>query len=172
MLEISGMRSGDARPAHLPMCNLSKYAKVLIGASIRFMVTSTPACSASFTLIMNTVGSSQCGVLLREPDGAQAREADTADQCLYEEVSAPLAWKPKTLGVFAGALRYSRHNWWQTRIIQLIMMITGAVRIPARTWNSPTGTRCAALPEFWSKSKVTSFQAARALRKQGVLFDK
>ncbi|WP_017223442.1 menaquinone-dependent protoporphyrinogen IX dehydrogenase [Moritella dasanensis] len=34
-------------------------------------------------------------------------------------------WIPKQQAVFAGALSYSKYNWWQTLIIQLIMKITG-----------------------------------------------
>ncbi|KXO12437.1 Protoporphyrinogen IX oxidase, oxygen-independent, HemG [Moritella sp. JT01] len=34
-------------------------------------------------------------------------------------------WVPKQQAVFAGALLYSKYNWWQTLIIQLIMKITG-----------------------------------------------
>lgn len=34
-------------------------------------------------------------------------------------------WRPALLGVFAGALLYSRYNFINTKIIQLIMKITG-----------------------------------------------
>ena len=34
-------------------------------------------------------------------------------------------WIPKNQAVFAGALLYSKYNWWQTLIIQMIMKITG-----------------------------------------------
>ena len=34
-------------------------------------------------------------------------------------------WHPRLKGVFAGALLYSRYNWWQTLLIQLIMKMTG-----------------------------------------------
>ncbi len=35
-----------------------------------------------------------------------------------------IAWKPKKSAVFAGACRWSQYNFWQTKIIQLIMLIT------------------------------------------------
>ena len=34
-------------------------------------------------------------------------------------------WTPRQVIVVAGALRYSQYNWWQKRIIQLIMWMTG-----------------------------------------------
>ena len=35
------------------------------------------------------------------------------------------SWQPNLKAVFAGALLYSRYNWWQTLLIQLIMKMTG-----------------------------------------------
>ncbi len=61
-------------------------------------------------------------------------------------------WKPKTLGVFAGALRYSRYNWWQTRLIQLIMMITGGSTDTSQDIEFTDWEKVRAFArEFWSK---------------------
>jgi len=54
-------------------------------------------------------------------------------------------WVPKQQAVFAGALLYSKYNWWQTLIIQLIMKITGG---------STDKTKDI---EFTDWAKVTSF---------------
>ncbi|MNG25576.1 Protoporphyrinogen IX dehydrogenase [menaquinone] [compost metagenome] len=54
--------------------------------------------------------------------------------------------------MFAGALRYSRYNWWQTRIIQLIMMITGGSTDTSQDIEFTDWEKVRAFArEFWSK---------------------
>lgn len=57
---------------------------------------------------------------------ARKEEKNTPETNAYMQkflVKSP--WIPKQQAVFAGALLYSKYNWWQTLIIQLIMKITG-----------------------------------------------
>jgi menaquinone-dependent protoporphyrinogen oxidase len=108
----------------LPTCNLSKYSKVLIGASIRYgnyhssLLTFVHAhaeqlavANAAFFCVNLT---------------ARKLEKSTPATNAYMKKFLRLSpWQPTLQAVFAGALLYSRYNWWQTRIIQLIMKITG-----------------------------------------------
>lgn len=43
-------------------------------------------------------------------------------------------WRPKHLGVFAGALKYSQYKWWQTLLIQMIMKMTGGTTDSSRDY--------------------------------------
>lgn len=104
--------------------NLSKYDKVLIGASIRYgnfhsdlynfidiHSEQLAAADASFFCVCLTA---------RKPEKAVAE-----NNAYIKKFLAKSRWRPRTIGVFAGALKYSEYNWWQTRIIQMIMKLTG-----------------------------------------------
>ncbi|MFP2769748.1 menaquinone-dependent protoporphyrinogen IX dehydrogenase [Oceanisphaera sp. KMM 10153] len=104
--------------------NLSKYDKVLIGASVRYghfhrdlynfihiHSEQLAAADASFFCVCLTA---------RKPE-----KADPKNNAYIKKFLAKSPWRPRAIGVFAGALKYSEYNWWQTRIIQLIMKITG-----------------------------------------------
>lgn len=57
---------------------------------------------------------------------ARKPEKNTPETNAYMQKFLQLSpWQPKQQAVFAGALLYSKYNWWQTLIIQLIMKITG-----------------------------------------------
>jgi len=57
---------------------------------------------------------------------ARKAEKNTPETNAYMQAFlAKSNWIPKQQAVFAGALSYSKYNWWQTLIIQLIMKITG-----------------------------------------------
>ncbi len=57
---------------------------------------------------------------------ARKAEKNTPETNAYMQAFlAKSNWVPKQQAVFAGALSYSKYNWWQTLIIQLIMKITG-----------------------------------------------
>lgn len=57
---------------------------------------------------------------------ARKPEKNTPETNAYmQKFLAKSVWIPKQQAVFAGALLYSKYNWWQTLIIQLIMKITG-----------------------------------------------
>ena len=104
--------------------NLSKYDKVLIGASVRYgnfhpdlfhfidiHSEQLAAADASFFCVCLTA---------RKPE-----KANPSNNAYIKKFLVKSRWRPRTIGVFAGALQYSQYNWWQTRIIQLIMKITG-----------------------------------------------
>lgn len=108
----------------MPKCNLSKYAKVLIGASVRYghfhhslmgfiyaHQEQLEVANAAFFCVNLTA---------RKPE-----KATPATNAYMKKFLRQSPWKPKLLAVFAGALLYSRYNWWQTLIIQLIMKLTG-----------------------------------------------
>ena len=57
---------------------------------------------------------------------ARKEEKNTPETNAYMQAFLTKShWVPKQQAVFAGALLYSKYNWWQTLIIQLIMKITG-----------------------------------------------
>lgn len=104
--------------------DFSQYDKVLIGASIRYgnfrrnlldfvnqHKTELDLLPSAFFLVCLTA---------RKPE-----KADPANNAYMVKFARLSQWQPRLQGVFAGALLYSRYNWWQTLIIQLIMKITG-----------------------------------------------
>ena len=107
-----------------PNIDFSQYHKVLIGASIRYghlrknlldfvnqhkaQLDSLPN---AFFLVCLTA---------RKPE--KANPDNNTYMLKFAQLSS---WQPRLKGVFAGALLYSRYNWWQTLLIQLIMKITG-----------------------------------------------
>lgn len=57
---------------------------------------------------------------------ARKKEKDTPETNPYtRKWLAQTTVKPTMTEVIAGALQYSKYNWWQTLIIQLIMWMTG-----------------------------------------------
>ena len=107
-----------------PEIDFSQYDKVLVGASIRYghfrrnlldfvnqHKTELDLLPNAFFLVCLTA---------RKPE--KANPVNNAYMAKFEQLSQ---WQPRLKGVFAGALLYSRYNWWQTLIIQLIMKITG-----------------------------------------------
>lgn len=108
----------------LPRKNLSKYDKVLLGASIRYGHFHHSVYSFihahSEQLEVADAGFFCVCLTARKPE-----KADPKNNAYVKKFLARSPWRPKSIGVFAGALKYSEYNWWQTRIIQLIMKITG-----------------------------------------------
>ena len=107
-----------------PEIDFSKYKKVLIGASIRYgnlrpkvikfvndHKSELDSLPNAFFLVCLTA---------RKPE--KAIPANNAYMKKFDEISQ---WQPRLKAVFAGALLYSRYNWWQTLLIQLIMKMTG-----------------------------------------------
>lgn len=104
--------------------DFNQYDKVLIGASIRYgnlrknvidfvnkHKAELDSLPNAFLLVCLTA---------RKPE--KANPANNAYMKKFDQLSS---WQPRLKGVFAGALLYSRYNWWQTLLIQLIMKITG-----------------------------------------------
>lgn len=107
-----------------PEIDFSQYDKVLVGASIRYgnfrrnlldfvnkHKVQLDLLPSAFFLVCLTA---------RKPE--KATPENNLYMAKFERLSQ---WQPRLKGVFAGALLYSRYNWWQTLIIQLIMKITG-----------------------------------------------
>ena len=107
-----------------PQVDLKPYDKVLIAASIRYGHFHT--CLNQFvkehqaTLAEKDAAFISVNLVARKP------QKNTPETNLYTRkwlLQSP--WTPRQVIVVAGALRYSQYNWWQKRIIQLIMWMTG-----------------------------------------------
>lgn len=107
-----------------PDIDFSHYHKVLVGASVRYgnfrknlfdyvnkHKTELDLLPNAFFLVCLTA---------RKPE--KSSPDNNAYMAKFDQASQ---WQPRLKGVFAGALLYSRYNWWQTLIIQLIMKMTG-----------------------------------------------
>ncbi len=114
-----------------PKKNLSKYDKVLMGASIRYghfhptLMAFIHAHKEQLVL----ADAAFFGVNLTARKAAKNTPATNPYMQTWLRQSP---WQPQQLAVFAGALRYSRYNWWQTLIIQFIMTLTGGSRDKSR----------------------------------------
>ncbi|MGL5948757.1 MAG: menaquinone-dependent protoporphyrinogen IX dehydrogenase [Aeromonas sp.] len=122
--EFSGYEL-ELRDLHeLPRCNLTKYRKVLIGASIRYGNFH----SSLFSFIhahQEQLAAADAAFFCVNLTARKPEKSTPATNAYMKKFLRQSPWQPKTLAVFAGALLYSRYNWWQTRLIQLIMKITG-----------------------------------------------
>ena len=104
--------------------DFSQYDRVLIGASIRY----GKLCRNMLDFINNhkiqldLLPNAFFLVCLTARKPEKATPENNLYMAKFERLSR---WQPRLKGVFAGALLYSRYNWWQTLIIQLIMKITG-----------------------------------------------
>ena len=107
-----------------PTIDFSLYHKVLIGASVRYgnfrknllefvnrHKTQLDSLPTAFFVVCLTA---------RKPE--KAIPANNAYMAKFDQLSQ---WQPSLKGVFAGALLYSRYNWWQTLLIQMIMKMIG-----------------------------------------------
>lgn len=107
-----------------PSIDFTLFDKVLIGASVRYgnirknviefinkNKDQIDALPNAFFLVCLTA---------RKPE--KSEPDNNAYMLKFDKLSE---WQPRLKGVFAGALLYSRYNWWQTLLIQLIMKMTG-----------------------------------------------
>lgn len=107
-----------------PRAALSMYDKVLVGASIRYghfpkvldlqvqrHAAELATCHAAFIGVCLTA---------RKPE-----KSEPHTNLYVRKWLARSPWQPEYCAVFAGALRYSRYRWWQSLIIQFIMLLTG-----------------------------------------------
>jgi len=107
-----------------PEVDFSLYDKVLIGGSIRYgnfrknLLTFVNQHKTQLDLLPNAFF--VVCLTARKPE--KAIPANNAYMAKFDQLSQ---WQPRLKGVFAGALLYSRYNWWQTLLIQLIMKMTG-----------------------------------------------
>ncbi len=104
--------------------DFSQYDKVLIGASIRYgklrrnLLDFINQHKSELDLLPNAFF--LVCLTARKPE--KALPENNAYMAKFARLSQ---WQPRLQAVFAGALLYSRYNWWQTLIIQLIMKMTG-----------------------------------------------
>ncbi len=104
--------------------DITSYDRVLIGASIRYGNYRKEL----FTFVKKHktfLTSSASGFFSVNLTARKAEKATPQTNRYIEKFLQIADWKPKYLAVFAGALQYSQYNWWQTRVIQMIMKITG-----------------------------------------------
>ncbi|TEW53888.1 menaquinone-dependent protoporphyrinogen IX dehydrogenase [Psychromonas sp. RZ22] len=107
-----------------PTIDFSQYQKVLIGASIRYgnlrpnMIQFVNEHKAQLDALPNAFF--LVCLTARKPE-----KADPANNTYMKKFDQISQWQPNIKAVFAGALLYSRYNWWQTLLIQLIMKMTG-----------------------------------------------
>ncbi|MCE2573632.1 menaquinone-dependent protoporphyrinogen IX dehydrogenase [Motilimonas eburnea] len=100
------------------------YDKVLVGASIRY---------GNFESGVISFLNQHRASLHKKPNAffvvcltaRKPEKASPATSAYMMKFDRLCQWQPKMKGVFAGALLYSKYNWWQTLIIQLIMKMTG-----------------------------------------------
>ena len=107
-----------------PEIDFSQYTKVLIGASIRygnFRKNFVNYINANKTQL-DTLPNAFFLVCLTARKPEKSSPDNNAYMAKFDQISQ---WQPRLKGVFAGALLYSRYNWWQTLLIQLIMKMTG-----------------------------------------------
>jgi len=104
--------------------DFSQYQKVLIGASIRYgnFRPSVIQFVNQHHQQLDALPNAFFAVCLTARKPEKAVPENNAYMKKFAQLSQ---WKPKQRAVFAGALLYSRYNWWQTLLIQLIMKITG-----------------------------------------------
>lgn len=107
-----------------PQIDFSLYQKVLVGASIRYgnfrpnIIKFLNQNKAQ----LDTLPNAFFVVCLTARKPEKAVPENNAYMKKFDQISQ---WQPQLKGVFAGALLYSRYNWWQTLLIQLIMKMTG-----------------------------------------------
>ena len=107
-----------------PKINFAEYKKVLIGASIRYgnFRAKTIAFVNQHKQELDSLPNAFFVVCLTARKPEKAVPENNAYMKKFDLLSK---WQPKHKAVFAGALLYSRYNWWQTLLIQLIMKMTG-----------------------------------------------
>ncbi len=104
--------------------DLMPYDKVLIAASIRYghfhPSLNQFVQEHHIALAKKDAAFISVNLVARKP------EKNTPETNLYTRKWLQHSpWIPQQVMVVAGALRYSQYNWWQKRIIQLIMWMTG-----------------------------------------------
>jgi len=104
--------------------DLNQYSKVLIGASIRYgnLRKNILNYVNSHKAALDKVPNAFFLVCLTARKPEKSLPSNNTYMLKFDRLSE---WQPQLKAVFAGALLYSRYNWWQTALIQLIMKMTG-----------------------------------------------
>ena len=107
-----------------PNIDFTQFDKILIGASIRYgnlRKNVIEFINANKNQI-DTLPNAFFLVCLTARKAEKSEPDNNAYMLKFDKLST---WQPRLKGVFAGALLYSRYNWWQTLLIQFIMKMTG-----------------------------------------------
>ena len=124
--------------------NLSDFAKIIIGASIRYGKHSDKL--YRFIKINKEVLDKKQGIFFSVNVVARKPEKNTPNTNPYIKKFLKISsWRPKKLAVFAGRVDYPNYNFFDKYIIKFIMFIT----------NGPTDTSQSY--EFTDWSKVDNF---------------
>ncbi len=124
--------------------NLSKFNKIIIGASIRYGRHSREL--YKFIKLNKNILDSKDSVFFSVNVVARKLEKNTPDTNPYIKKFLKISkWRPKKIGVFAGKVDYPKYNFLDKYIIKFIMFIT----------KGPTDTSQSY--EFTDWSKVDSF---------------
>ena len=124
--------------------NLSDFAKIIIGASIRYGKHSDKL--YRFIKINKEVLDKKQGIFFSVNVVARKPEKNTPNTNPYIEKFLKISnWRPKKLAVFAGRVDYPNYNFFDKYIIKFIMFIT----------KGPTDTSQSY--EFTDWSKVDNF---------------
>tara|TARA_Y100001970_G_scaffold229904_1_gene285298 strand:- start:998 stop:1525 length:528 start_codon:yes stop_codon:yes gene_type:complete len=130
--------------AHVKKIDISKFEKIIIGASIRYGKHSKELYKF-ISLNKNILDQKQCAffsvnVVARKP------EKNTAETNPYIKKFLKISkWKPNKIRVFAGKVDYPKYSFFDKYIIKIIMFIT----------KGPTDTSQSY--EFTDWSKVDDF---------------
>ena len=124
--------------------NLSEFAKIIIGASIRYGKHSDKL--YRFIKINKEVLDKKQGIFFSVNVVARKPEKNTPNTNPYIKKFLKISsWRPKKLAVFAGRVDYPNYNFFDKYIIKFIMFIT----------KGPTDTSQSY--EFTDWSKVDNF---------------
>ena len=103
--------------------DLSKFNKIIIGASIRYGKHSKEL--YKFIKLNKNILDEKESVFFSVNVVARKPEKNTPDNNPYIKKFLKISkWKPKKIGVFAGKVDYPNYNFFDKYIIKLIMFIT------------------------------------------------
>ena len=124
--ELSDYSCETKNLSEMETVDFSQYERVLIGASIRYGHLNKDLyrfISKNLTqLELSKVAFFCVNLTARKEDQGK----DTPEGSAYIKTFLKKSpWKPKMIGVFAGALYYPRYNFFDRTMIRLIMTMTG-----------------------------------------------
>ena len=124
--ELSDYSCETKNLSEIETVDFSQYKRVLIGASIRYGHLNKDLyrfISKNLTqLELSKVAFFCVNLTARKEDQGK----DTPEGSAYIKTFLKKSpWKPKMIGVFAGALYYPRYNFFDRTMIRLIMTMTG-----------------------------------------------
>ncbi|MDN3697377.1 menaquinone-dependent protoporphyrinogen IX dehydrogenase [Vibrio cortegadensis] len=124
--ELSDYSCETKNLSEIETVDFSQYERVLIGASIRYGHLNKDLyrfISKNLTQLESSKVAFFCvNLTARKEDQGK----DTPEGSAYIKTFLKKSpWKPKMIGVFAGALYYPRYNFFDRTMIRLIMTMTG-----------------------------------------------